>query len=402
MKGKKSLLLVGVICLVTALLISGCVPAGPPAPAAEPIKIGALFDYTGPCADLGPRFQDGAELAFEEANYEVAGRPLQLIIEDGATDVGVTLDKLKKLAEVDGVHACIGPLMGDAHLAIAPYAAQNKILMTTLFNGMDECIPYGNWIIYPNSCVLQQIPLGWYAYDELGCRTMAIIGSDYAGGWGYMAGAKYGFEQRGGEVLQEQWAPIGTADFGPYLAALRKDVDCCAWFFPNTTEVVRFVTQYKEFGIEVTSLSTTVEGDMPTPVLEELGETVLGLLGSEAYPSYRDDPVNNKFVQAMMAKTGVRPGAIEQNAYTMAKLILTGLGITNGDDSFDKLWPAVLSVQMDTPAGPLSLTPEGVGIADTYMCQAKVIEGVYVWDPIFRYAQVRDPRPPGWTLVPPH
>ncbi len=96
--------------------------------AAEPIKIGAILDFTGPVADLGPKFKAGIELALEEAGYKVAGREIKLIVEDGATDVTVALDKFKKLADKDQVHICIGPLMGDAHLAIAPYAAEKKVI----------------------------------------------------------------------------------------------------------------------------------------------------------------------------------------------------------------------------------------------------------------------------------
>ena len=55
--------------------------------AAEPIKIGAILDFTGPVADLGPKFKAGIELALEEAGYKVAGREIKLIVEDGATDV---------------------------------------------------------------------------------------------------------------------------------------------------------------------------------------------------------------------------------------------------------------------------------------------------------------------------
>jgi hypothetical protein len=39
------------------------------ASAAEPIKIGAVLDFTGPVADLGPKFKAGIELALEEVGY---------------------------------------------------------------------------------------------------------------------------------------------------------------------------------------------------------------------------------------------------------------------------------------------------------------------------------------------
>ena len=132
--------------------------------AAEPIKIGAILDFTGPVADLGPKFKVGIELALEEAGYKVAGREIKLIVEDGATDVTVALDKFKKLADKDQVHICIGPLMGDAHLAIAPYAAEKKVLITSLINGMFETIKYKTYLIYPTTVDAQTYPFGQYAF----------------------------------------------------------------------------------------------------------------------------------------------------------------------------------------------------------------------------------------------
>jgi branched-chain amino acid transport system substrate-binding protein len=59
------------------------------------IKIGALLDFTGPVAELGPIFQMGIEAALEEANYTVAGKKVELIIEDSATSVDTAVAKAK-------------------------------------------------------------------------------------------------------------------------------------------------------------------------------------------------------------------------------------------------------------------------------------------------------------------
>ena len=146
--------------------------------AAEPIKIGAILDFTGPVADLGPKFKAGIELALEEAGYKVAGRDIKLIVEDGATDVTTALDKFKKLVEKDGIHICIGPLMGDAHLAIAPYAAESKVLITSLINGMYETIKYKTYIIYPTTVDAQTYPFGQYtsvSYTHLTLPTTPYV-----------------------------------------------------------------------------------------------------------------------------------------------------------------------------------------------------------------------------------
>jgi ABC-type branched-subunit amino acid transport system substrate-binding protein len=162
---------------------------------------------------------------------------------------------------------------------------------------------------------------------------------------------------------------------------------------PNTAESSRVIVQYKEFGIKMPLLVTTLDGDIPEHVMKELGDKhVIGLRGQASYLWQREDPVNKKWVDAMQKRFGRMPGGIEQNSYVLASAILAGLKATGGNESFDKLWPAVVKKKMQTPQGPLSFTPEGVAITDGYIVEGKVIQGRYLWDPIKVYPQVRDPR----------
>ena len=47
---------------------------------AEPIKIGVLLPLTGALLKQGPLAEEGVKMAFEDANYEVAGRKIELIV----------------------------------------------------------------------------------------------------------------------------------------------------------------------------------------------------------------------------------------------------------------------------------------------------------------------------------
>ncbi|MFH1243535.1 MAG: ABC transporter substrate-binding protein [Pseudomonadota bacterium] len=357
---------------------------------AAPLKIGAILDMTGPAAMLGPLFKDGIVMALEENKNQVAGRPIELIVEDSATDPTTALEKARKLVERDKVNIIIGPLMGDAHFAIDPYVATKNVLITTLYCGDLSLTKSKRWLIYPTTLVGLTVPLGWYAYDA-GYRTMDMITSDYAGGHGFMKGVRMGFEQKGGKVVQEILVPVGTADFAPYLSTL-KQADCVAYFVPNTGESSRVIVQYREFGIKMPLLPTTLDGDIPEHVMKELGDKVLGLRGQAAYIWQRDDPVNKSWAAAMQKRFGRMPGGIENNSYCLTKTILAGLKSTGGNDSYKKLWPKVLKVKLATPQGPLSYTPEGVAITDGYIVEGKMINGRYVWDPIKVYPQVIDPR----------
>ena len=116
--------------------------------AADPIKIGTLLNLTGPIAFIGPLFKSGIVKALEEVDYTVGGRKIVLIPEDVAADMNVALQKSKKLVERDRVNIIIGPLMGDAHMAIAPYLANKKVLTTSFYCGDLELTKYKNWFIF--------------------------------------------------------------------------------------------------------------------------------------------------------------------------------------------------------------------------------------------------------------
>lgn len=395
---RKSLIVLLGVAVLGLLVLAGCgqkaaqAPKEAPKEQAKPVKIGALLDFTGPVADLGPKFKAGIELALAEADNKVAGRPVELIVEDSATDVTTALEKFKKLVEKDGVKIVIGPLMGDAHLAIAPYAAEKKVLVTSLINGMYDVIKYKTYLIYPTTVDAQTYPFGQYVYDKLGYRTMITIGADYAGKRGYVAGAAKGFQDRGGTVVQQLWPPVGTADYSPYISSFKK-ADVVLYALEGPGPVSRFITQYKQAGLKMPLVTITQDGDYTPEALKELGDLALGIKGESSYVWRRDDPVNNKFVDAIKAKTGKVPSCSEQNAYTLTKVILAGLEKTGGDDNFEKLWPAVTSLKMDTPQGPLSFTPEGVAITDVYVTEAEKVDGQYVLSkPLDVTKAVRDPR----------
>ena len=356
----------------------------------EPIKIGSILNLTGPIAFIGPLFKNGIVKALEEENYMVGGRKIVLIPEDAAADMNVCLQKAKKLVERDKVNIIIGPLMGDAHMAIAPYLADKKVITSTFYCGDLELTKYKNWFIYPTTLVGLTAPVGYYA-AELGYKTMITAGTDYAGGHGFIKGIKLAFEEKGGEVVQQVWWPVGNKDFGPYLSSL-KQADVIGYFVEGPSAAQLFLSQYHEFGVKTPLLGTTLAADMPDQITSQLGDSVVGLKGQALYMANMDTPMNKKWVAAMTKQFGQTPGGLESNSYAITRAILTALKATGGDDSYSKLWPALLKVKIETPQGPLSVSPEGIAITNGYIAELKKKDGGYYWQAIKTYEGVVDPR----------
>jgi branched-chain amino acid transport system substrate-binding protein len=359
------------------------------------IKIGALLDFTGPVAELGPIFQMGIEAALEEANYTVAGKKVELIIEDSATSVDTAVAKAKKLVEQDGVKIIIGPLMGDAHLALSPYCAEKGVIITSLINGMWDTVKDKTYLIYPTTVDAQTYPFGTYCFEKLGYKKAVVVHADYAGKAGYAAGWIDGFKAAGGEVLQVIPTPVGSPDYAAFITSMQDaDADVVMYALEGPGAVSKFIYQYNQAGKKLPLVTITQADDYSPQMLQEVGELVEGIKGQSSYTWKLDNPLNKTFVELIKAKwDGLPPMPEHQNSYTLTKVILAGLEATGGDDSKDVLWDAIVGMEMDTAAGPLAWEPNGIAITNMYVTTAeKVGDGYEISAPLDTVDAIRDPR----------
>src|SRR5215218_7535938 len=99
------------------------------APTGEPIKIGSPYNLTGSYASIDNPAANGSKLAVKEINEAggVLGRPLEIIIEDGRSDVPTISSVAKKLVEEDGVNVMAGLTDTSYMLAAGPVAQEAGI-----------------------------------------------------------------------------------------------------------------------------------------------------------------------------------------------------------------------------------------------------------------------------------
>lgn len=91
----------------------------------EPLKIGFLADFSGPLAEFGPSIQTGVELAVMQLNDGggVLGHPVEIVIGDTGLDPTQATEETRRLIEVEGVHAIVGPLASSITLAVVESVA---------------------------------------------------------------------------------------------------------------------------------------------------------------------------------------------------------------------------------------------------------------------------------------
>src|ERR1700738_634763 len=95
-----------------------------------PIKIGMVDPLTGVYAAPASNEVIGAKLAVAEMNAKggILGRPVELLVEDSANDVGTGVQKARKLIERDQGNFIIGDVNSGIAAAIAQVTSEKKIL----------------------------------------------------------------------------------------------------------------------------------------------------------------------------------------------------------------------------------------------------------------------------------
>ena len=97
-----------------------------PAPAADggSIKIGVLVPLTGAFAALGVDGMEATKMAFEQIDYKIGDKTVELFFEDTAADPDLCIQKTSRLVEREGVDIILGPLSGGEAVALKDYAPQ--------------------------------------------------------------------------------------------------------------------------------------------------------------------------------------------------------------------------------------------------------------------------------------
>lgn len=396
-KNRLTTLLAGIslaLILIAMTFMGACAKPGP-APTSEPIKVGLLVAQTGPFAALGTGVMNGFKLGMDEAGNTVAGRPIQLVIEDeGSGEPAFALDKARKMVEADNIKIMVGPLSATTRMPVLSYTSPRKIpnICAILDASGGVKLPYEYAPI--SSVYSQPRPLGWFAYDEKGVRTVTAIASEWEAGHDFIAGFTYGFtKDRQGSVVQEQYTAFGTPDYSSYLVAM-KDADAIvAMMLPP--DIAPFIVQAKQMGILDKKPLYLLGSSVLPPMLPDLGPMLIGRAWSvPEWQAFYDTPLNKKFMDAYQAKYGTPADSFGANGYTRAIMVLAALKATGGDTDPDKLHEAIKGLKLDTPQGPIKFTAgnpdkSGVqGVTTGFIEEVKQVNNQYVWSLIKTYNNV--------------
>jgi len=365
-----------VTVLAVLVLAAGTLPA---AAQKGPIKIGVIAPMTGGAAQAGKDMTNGLQMWLDENGNQMAGRKVEVIIEDSQGQPNVALTKLQKLVERDKVNVLVGELFAHIGYAMAPKVDEYRIPMLYPVIAADDLTQRkpAKWVVRTGWASSQPShPFGEYAAKTLGYKKIVAIGIDYAFGWEVIGGFQKTFEENGGQIIQKLWAPLGTTDFAPYLSQIKRDADA-VFALMVAQSSLRFPKQYQDAGLKgkfpLIGGGTTFDEF----VLPSLGDEAIGGMTPLQYSAALDTPVNKKFVAEYRKKYGKVPSYFSETSYTSTRWIAEAVKVVGGDvENREKFLEALRRVEIpDSPRGPVKLDAHGNPIQNIYIRKVEKKDG---------------------------
>jgi len=362
--------------------------------AADPIKIGILLSLSGNFAENGQQTLTGLKMYFDKVGNKAGGRPLQLIVEDTQSKPDTAVTKARKLVQNDDVAVLTGIVSSGEALAVNAYSRDSKTpLVLSGDAGVDELTmpgPLQNPYMVrtsQNGRSVASAAAEW-AYKN-GWRKVVTIGSDYAGGIDVHFSFAQAFCKAGGKVIQAEWPPVGTADFGPYLTNLDRSADAVVTFEPGA-DGLRLARQYSDFGLKGKMPVMDIYGGLVFEAnLPQLGDATLGMYSSLLYTPMIKTPENEAFVAEFQKRMHSLPANEGPNGYVGAHAIVDAVDALHGDISDKmKFLAALRAVKFDSPKGPISLDKYGQVIQTMYIRKVEMVNGQPQNVPIASYPNV--------------
>ena len=194
-----------------------------------PVKIGGIAAWSGSAGMMGGMIDVCVDLVEYQVNPPpdgvgegiLDGRELEVVKCDSRSTTAGAVACANKLLYEDDVAAILwGGWCAADSIAVSDFAVEHE-LSYFFYGGMPMDIADQ---MFPVRCTLSFENLMQIADDTIKLlepKTIACLALDTTDGRAYMGGWIDRFEAAGIEVLYEQYHPVGTTDFTPYLTTIK-------------------------------------------------------------------------------------------------------------------------------------------------------------------------------------
>lgn len=329
-------------------------------PSEDAVLVGAPVPLSGPlAAQLGDSERKGIQVAVNYINEEfggMAGRPVEVIFEDTATDPATGREKARKLVEQDEVDLLAGAVSGAVAASIADYAFGPRVPFWTYGGAAEttgvDCKP--TTFRYTTHTTQDALAGAPWAVENLGTNVW-IHFADYAYGQSIRNDWETSINESSMDttIANVTKTPIGHSDFASYIGQIQdSDVD---WVLVGVTgaDLIAFIRQAEQFGLKdqvplVSQNVTTV------PLRQAIGSAGIGVYGNIRYDLTFDSEDNRRLIDAYEAEYSEVPTDPAMVMWT-SLMIHQKAAEEVGSVATEDIVPALEGIEYDSPMGPTQI-----------------------------------------------
>lgn len=184
-------------------------------------KIGVLVPDSGPGGLFGPSARQAAELAAQDINAAggIGGEPIELVFADVGVPPAQAVQSVQRLWRGQGVEGFVG--MHDSAVRAAltgQFKGEVPYVYTAVYEG-GECA--ASTYVTGETPAQQLDPVIPWLTENKGASKWYLIGNDYNWPRDTNAVAKGYIADSGGEIVGEEYVPLGTSDFDASLVRIK-------------------------------------------------------------------------------------------------------------------------------------------------------------------------------------
>ncbi len=397
-----------------AAALAACGPAATPSPSGATVtptatpgpalKIGMLLPFTKVYAELGNSMQRATKLYLKQKGEALANRPVTVIYEDEANDPVVGAQKTQKFIDSDRVDLMMGIVATPIAYAVRNTIDAAKLIFietnaggNALTRTTTNCTPScKSKYIFRTSFSSYQIsyPIGEYFATQKGVKEVFTFVADYGFGNESAADFTTGFTKGGGKITGSLKAPLGSADFLPFVTQLKGQQTKDIYSFFSGTDAINYIKAWTQLGMPAAGYKMNGAGFLTEQdVLKEVKEQANGATTSLFWAVTLDNAENKAFVEAYQKEYSLLPDVFAVQAWDGMQAVDLALQAVKGDTTNKDAFIAALeNVKFKSPRGDFEFDKETHNpIQDIYIREVKVQSGQAVNTIVGKVARVTDP-----------
>ncbi len=354
------------------------------AAAAEKVKIGFVTTITTPAGVIGKDMVDAVNLAMEDIGGKMAGRDVDLIIEDDGFKPAIGKQKTDKLVKQDKVQFVTGFIWSHVLLASQKSAlGAGRFLISSNAGPSQMAGKLCHKNFFSTSWQNDQTPMAMGEVLNLNnVKSLYVMAPNYAAGKNMVSGVARTFK---GKIVGKdltKWGKDAQLDFSAELAkAKASGAEGIFVFYPGKAGGA-FIKQYAQAGLQgkIPLYSVFTVDSIALPKLQKANMSgVMGSVMTQFWAPDLDTPQNKKFVSGFKKKYGRYPSFYAAQSYDTIFLIKSAVEAVKGDlSNIDGMRAAMKTANFPSVRGKFSYGNNHFPIQNFYSRKVvKDSEGVW-------------------------